>query len=109
GVGASWARRACVGDEIEVSHSNSWFKRPAGVGWQILVGDAAALPALARIVTETPEGIDTEVVLEIDEVPADFPRGRGSAASPRARRQPAGGDRRRAGAAGRARLRLRRR
>ncbi|WFG43197.1 siderophore-interacting protein [Pseudonocardia alni] len=83
GVGAGWARRACVGDEIEVSHSNSWFKRPAGVGWQILVGDAAALPALARIVTETPEGIDTEVVLEIDEVPADFPT------RARVRREPA--------------------
>lgn len=75
GVGAGWARRACVGDEIGVSRSHSWFKRPADAAWQILVGDAAVVPALARVVAETPAGIDTEVVLEVDEIPADFPSG----------------------------------
>ncbi|MBP2370949.1 siderophore-interacting protein [Pseudonocardia parietis] len=75
GIGADWARRARVGDELEVSRSHSWFRRPAGARWQILVGDAAAVPALARVVAETPAGIDTEVVLEVDEIPADFPGG----------------------------------
>lgn len=83
GVGAGWARRARVGDELVVSRSKSWFRRPADARWQILVGDAAALPALARIVTESPPGIATEVVLEVDEVPADFPAGA------RVRREPA--------------------
>ena len=75
GVGASWARRARVGDELGVSRSHFWFKRPADARWQILVGDAAALPALARIVAESPPGLATRVVLEVDEVPADFPGG----------------------------------
>ena len=75
GIGAGWARRARVGDELGVSRSHSWFKRPADARWQILVGDAAVVPALARVVAETPAGIDTEVVLEVDEVPADFPGG----------------------------------
>ena len=75
GVGADWARRARVGDELGVSRSHSWFRRPADARWQILVGDAAVVPALARVVAETPPGIDTEVVLEVDEIPADFPRG----------------------------------
>ncbi|MFP5022445.1 siderophore-interacting protein [Pseudonocardia phyllosphaerae] len=75
GIGASWARRACVGDEIGVSRAHSWFRRPADARWQILVGDAAAVPALARIVDETPAGIDTRVLLEVDEMPAEFPAG----------------------------------
>ncbi|MEJ8280395.1 siderophore-interacting protein [Pseudonocardia spirodelae] len=75
GVGAGWARRACVGDEIGVSRTHSWFRRPAGARWQILVGDAAVVPALARIVAETPDDVDTEVVLELDRVPGDFPAG----------------------------------
>lgn len=73
GVGAGWARRACVGDEIGVSRTKFWFRRPADARWQILVGDAAVVPALARIVGETPPAVDTRVVLEVDEVPADFP------------------------------------
>lgn len=65
GVGAAWARRAAVGDEIGVSRSNSWFRRPTDARWQILVGDAAALPAIARIVEESPPGLTTEVVAEL--------------------------------------------
>ncbi|MEQ3551693.1 siderophore-interacting protein [Pseudonocardia nematodicida] len=72
GVGAGWARRARVGDELGVSRSHSWFRRPADARWQILVGDAAALPALARVVAETPPGLTTDVILEVDEIPADF-------------------------------------
>lgn len=83
GVGAGWARRARVGDELGVSRAHHWFKRPADVRWQVLVADAAALPAVARIVAETPPGIATEVVLEVDDVPEDFPPG------VRVRREPA--------------------
>lgn len=83
GIGAGWARRARVGDEIGVSRAHSWFRRPGDARWQILVGDAAAVPALARIVAETPAHVETRVVLEVDEVPADFP-GRD-----RVRREPA--------------------
>ncbi|WP_165438226.1 siderophore-interacting protein [Pseudonocardia sediminis] len=67
GVGAGWARRAAVGDELGVSRANSWFRRPADARWQILVGDAAVLPAIARIVEETPDGLATEVVAELTE------------------------------------------
>lgn len=83
GVGAGWARRARVGDEIGVSRSHSWFKRPADARWQILIGDAAVVPALARIVDETPADLPTDVVLEVDEIPDDFP------ARARVRREPA--------------------
>ncbi|TCK26630.1 siderophore-interacting protein [Pseudonocardia endophytica] len=65
GVGAEWARRARVGDEVGVSRSACWFKRPEGVAWQILVGDAAGVPAIARIVDESPAELRTDVAVEV--------------------------------------------
>ncbi|MBW0105837.1 siderophore-interacting protein [Pseudonocardia sp. KRD291] len=67
GVGAGWARRAAVGDELGISRVNSWFRRPADARWQVLIGDAAVLPAIARIVEESPDGLATEVVAELTE------------------------------------------
>lgn len=65
GVGAGWARRAAVGDELGVSRSACWFRRPDGVAWQVLVGDAAGVPAIARVVEESTPGLRTEVVVEM--------------------------------------------
>ncbi len=77
GVGAGWARRAAVGDEVGVSRTAGWYRRPAEARWQILVGDAAALPALARIAEEAPEGLPTEIVAELPEhaEPPPMPHG----------------------------------
>lgn len=73
GIGASWAQRGAVGDRIGISRRGSWFKRPADVRWQLLIGDIAGLPAIARIAEETPAGVATTALLEIpdaaDEVP----------------------------------------
>lgn len=65
GVGAEWARRAAVGDELGVSRSARWFRRPDGCAWQVLVGDAAGVPAIARVVEESPPDLPTEVVVEV--------------------------------------------
>jgi Siderophore-interacting protein len=70
GVGASWARRARVGDRLGVSCQGCWFRRPADATWQILLGDLAALPAISRIVAETPAGVRTAALVEVPE-PAD--------------------------------------
>lgn len=67
GIGAEWARRARVGDEVGVSRVNDWYRLPDGATWQVLVGDAAAVPAIARIVEETPPGVRTDVVVEMPE------------------------------------------
>ncbi len=65
GVGASWARRAQPGDRVVVSTRSSWFRRPAEAQWQVLIGDVAALPALSRIVVESPPGLRTAAVIEV--------------------------------------------
>ena len=65
GVGAGWARRAAVGDELGVSRSACWFRRPEEAAWQVLVGDAAGVPAIARVVEDSPPDLPTEVVVEV--------------------------------------------
>ncbi|MDN5858046.1 MAG: siderophore-interacting protein [Pseudonocardia sp.] len=65
GVGASWARRARQGDRVVLSTRSSWFRRPADARWQLLLGDVAALPALSRIVAESPPGLRTTAVVEV--------------------------------------------
>lgn len=65
GVGASWARRARPGDRVVVSTRSSWFRRPDDARWQVLLGDVAALPALRRIVAESPDGLRTMAVIEV--------------------------------------------
>lgn len=67
GIGAEWARRAAVGDELVVSRSACWFRRPEGVAWQVLVGDATGVPAIARVVEESPPDLRTDVVVELHE------------------------------------------
>jgi NADPH-dependent ferric siderophore reductase len=73
GVGASWARRAEVGDTVSISVRNSWFRRPAAATWQVLLGDVAALPAISRIAEAAPLGMHTVAAIEIsdpgDEIP----------------------------------------
>lgn len=88
GVGAAWARRAAVGDRIGVSRASSWFRRPVDAGWQVLVGDAAAMPAIARIAQESPD-LPTEVVADLADGAEPYPMPDGT--SVRTRRAGQGG------------------
>lgn len=65
GVGASWARIAAVGDRLLLADRRSWFRRPDGATWQVLLGDVAALPAIARIAELSPPGLRTTAVIEV--------------------------------------------
>lgn len=73
GVGASWARRGEVGDRIGISRRDSWFKRPAGAQWQLLLGDIAGLPAIGRIAAEAPAGIRTMALIEVPDAADEQP------------------------------------
>ncbi|MGE0841089.1 siderophore-interacting protein [Pseudonocardia sp.] len=65
GAATAWARRGRPGDRLAVTHQNSWFTRPDGVGWQVLLVDTTGLPAAARIAEEAPAGMRTIVVAEV--------------------------------------------
>ncbi|WP_181782586.1 siderophore-interacting protein [Pseudonocardia pini] len=65
GVGGEWAAVAGVGDRLRRTHGNSWFRRPEAATWQVLVGDVTALPAIGRIVDESPADLRTIVHVEV--------------------------------------------
>lgn len=70
GLGSAWAERATVGETLTITGHNSWFRRPEGAQWQILLGDITALPAIDRILTESAAQLPTQAILEIPD-PAD--------------------------------------
>ncbi|WP_369669230.1 siderophore-interacting protein, partial [Enterococcus faecium] len=54
GVASSWARRAEPGDVIGLNSPTGMYDPPVDLAWQVLFADCAALPALSRIVENTP-------------------------------------------------------
>lgn len=65
GLASDWAGQAKVGDTLRITRHKTWFRRPDEAAWQILLGDITALPAIARIVTESAQLVPTRAVIEI--------------------------------------------
>lgn len=73
GVASSWARAAEPGDVVGVNSPTAMYDAPDGLQWQVLAADAAALPALCRVVETTPDHVRTRVVLELPDDSAEVP------------------------------------
>lgn len=56
GVAARWARTARVGQRLQVGGPRGSMIIPMECAWHLLVGDATALPAIARRLEELPAG-----------------------------------------------------
>jgi NADPH-dependent ferric siderophore reductase len=67
GVAATWAIQAQVGDVIYLSPAKGWYAPPSDTGWQLLLADMTALPALGRIVEDLPAGARAIAVTEVTE------------------------------------------
>ncbi|UUX94451.1 siderophore-interacting protein [Aquabacterium sp. J223] len=67
GPAATWAAQAAPGQEVAIGGPRGSFVLPDGYDWQLLVGDAAALPAIARRLEELPRGTRVAVVLAVAE------------------------------------------
>lgn len=65
GVAATWARAAAPGDVVTVNTPTGMYDPPADLRWQLLLADAAGLPAAARLLEATPAGVRTRAVLEV--------------------------------------------
>jgi NADPH-dependent ferric siderophore reductase len=65
GVASSWARSAEPGAVVGLTTPTAMYDAPADLTWQLLVADAAALPALMRILEQTPHGVRNRVVVEV--------------------------------------------
>jgi len=70
GVATTWARRARPGDPVGLSNPHGDFTLPPEAERLLLVGDHAALPAMARIIEELPPGLAVDAWVEVAD-PAD--------------------------------------
>ncbi len=68
GPGASWARGARPGDRTAVSDAKAYYAVPGDARTRVLVGDATALPAVARILAEARADESFRVILEVPDM-----------------------------------------
>ena len=75
GVVTAWARAAGPGAVVGLNLPTGMYDAPADLAWQVLVADCAALPALARVLEQTPPDVRNRVVVEVpgDEHRIDLP------------------------------------
>jgi NADPH-dependent ferric siderophore reductase len=66
GKASDWARRAVVGQRALVGGPRGSFIVPLELDWHLLVGDATALPAIARRLEELPAGSRALVFVHAD-------------------------------------------
>ncbi|MGC5342755.1 siderophore-interacting protein [Streptomyces sp. DT24] len=65
GVASGWAAAARPGDVIGLNAPTGLYRPPADLTWQILVADLTGLPAVARIMEDSPAGVTTRAVIEV--------------------------------------------
>jgi NADPH-dependent ferric siderophore reductase len=67
GKASGWARRAVVGQRARVAGPRGSFIVPLELDWHLLIGDATALPAIARRLEELRAGSRALVLVHADE------------------------------------------
>jgi NADPH-dependent ferric siderophore reductase len=70
GFASNWAATAEPGQRIAIAGPRGSFIVPTDYAWHLFVGDATALPAIARRMEELPEDAIAMVIVQIDD-PAD--------------------------------------
>jgi NADPH-dependent ferric siderophore reductase len=73
GAATTWSRSAKPGNVVGLNTPTGMYDAPAILRWQILVADRAGLPALARILDETPPTVRTRVVVEVPDAAHQLP------------------------------------
>lgn len=63
---AEWARTAVVGQRAAIGGPRGSMILPLQMDWHLLIGDASALPAVARRLEELPEDARVQAVLLVD-------------------------------------------
>lgn len=65
GPGSAWAESATLGDSVRVSEPKAYYAAPGRDVERVLIGDATALPAIARILAEADAAERFRVVIEL--------------------------------------------
>ena len=67
GLASEWAQTASPGDRITINNPRGLYAPPADTIWQLLVADATGLPALSRLLEQTPSHVQSRVFIEVAE------------------------------------------
>ncbi|WP_228515862.1 siderophore-interacting protein [Agreia pratensis] len=62
---SGWAVRAQPGDPVGIFDEGTTYNPPAVDGWQLLVGDESAMPAILSILEGSPADLRAQVFLEV--------------------------------------------
>ena len=65
GRASDWARSAQPGMRVTINAPHGLYAPPADTGWQLLLADATGLPALSRILEQTPPEVQSSVFIEV--------------------------------------------
>lgn len=68
GLASEWAQRANPGDRITINNPRGLYTPPDDMVWQLLVADATGLPALSRLLEQTPRHVQSRVFVEVAEI-----------------------------------------
>lgn len=66
GVAGPWAARAKPGDTLELTGPGGAYAPSVEADWHVMVGDEAALPAIAVSLPRVPAGVPVFAVIEVD-------------------------------------------
>lgn len=67
GVATTWAYRARVGDRVHIYGPSTSRALPDDTDWLLIAGDDTAIPAIARLLDELPDGARAQVFIEVAE------------------------------------------
>jgi NADPH-dependent ferric siderophore reductase len=65
GLACEWARKAEPGHRMVINNPRGLYEPPADIRWQFLMADATGLPAVARLLEQTPPEVECRVILEV--------------------------------------------
>lgn len=65
GQASDWAMAASVGERIVINNPRGLYVPPPDLRWQLLIADATGLPAVARILEQTPPAIFSDIFVEL--------------------------------------------
>ncbi|WP_410668054.1 siderophore-interacting protein [Amycolatopsis sp. cmx-4-68] len=63
--GTAWALAAEPGERVAFLDEGGGYVPTAGAGWQLLVGDESAVPAILAILEQSPDTLPAQVFLEV--------------------------------------------
>ena len=72
GPASNWAAQAQVGQPMLIAGPGRSYALDAQAQWLLVAGDESAIPAVATILEALPDGVRTEVLLEVNDAADEF-------------------------------------